>query len=182
MNQEEYKLTHLLPCSKGFIDILGTAEDVATLLNHHADSITTLDTVEFEGTNYYLHICKLGSNAFFGWVRADGYPIGRMFPERTSGTVSEFLQLLQEDPVMEASGLVPPGTRTIYCIALEGDAETGVEWYFNEVPRDAARGTLGAEKEVPFEMLVPANASNEEITKLADRAAWEKTYFPKDAT
>lgn len=163
------------PSSNGFDERMGTAEDVAAQLNHDADSTTTLQTVEMGGSDYDLRICKLGANAFFEWVGEDGDPVGDMFYERTSDTTHEFLKLFQQDAVTSQE------TRTIYCIALEGDAETGVEWYFNEVQRDAASGTLGAEKEVPFEMPVPANADNEEITKLADRAAWEKTYFPKDA-
>ena len=71
--------------------------------------------------------------------------------------------------------------KTIYCIALEGNGPTGVDWYSTRAERDAAKGTTGAEQEVLFEMPVPKRATHAQITDLADQAAWAKTYFPKEA-
>lgn len=175
------RLTQLLPSSNGFIENMGTAEDVAARLNHDAHSITTLHTAEYEDTDYDLRICKVGSDAFFEWVNQDGDPVGDMFYERTPDTVSEFFSLLQANEAPEKATEEAVETVTIYCIALEGNRETGVNWYFDKAERDAARGTLGADIEVLFEMSVPGNAGPGKITKLADRAAWDKSYLPKEA-
>lgn len=67
--------------------------------------------------------------------------------------------------------------RKIYCIALEGEMETGVNWYAKKTNRDAARGYTGAETEIAFTIVVPRAATLDEITQLADRAAWDKTYI-----
>lgn len=70
--------------------------------------------------------------------------------------------------------------KNVFCIALEGNGPTGVDWYRYKENRELAKGTTGAEKEVYFDLQVPVNASDEEITDLADDAAWNKTHFPRD--
>ncbi len=63
--------------------------------------------------------------------------------------------------------------KTIYCIAIKGDgAGGGVYWYDTEKAREAAMGSSTATEDVSFELSVPANASDDEITELADSAAW----------
>lgn len=64
----------------------------------------------------------------------------------------------------------------IYCIALEGEGPTGVNWYYNRTKRDLALGTTGADEEVAFEVRVDDNATYDQITKEADDAAWEKDW------
>ena len=66
--------------------------------------------------------------------------------------------------------------KTVYCIALEGNAITGSEWRASKADRDAILGTLGAEIEICFELEVPNNATPEQITNLVDEAAWLQTY------
>lgn len=67
--------------------------------------------------------------------------------------------------------------KTIYCIALEGNGPTGVDWFFVKKARDEALGTTGADEEIAFSIEVPNKASRDKITDLADRAAWEKSYL-----
>lgn len=43
--------------------------------------------------------------------------------------------------------------------------------------RDQALGTTGAGSEVPFEIMVPLNLTDRQITALADDAAWSKSYL-----
>lgn len=66
--------------------------------------------------------------------------------------------------------------KTIYCIALEGEGATGVDWFYQADKREDAAGTTGATEEVMFEIEVPEHATHAEITELADAAAWEKSY------
>lgn len=66
--------------------------------------------------------------------------------------------------------------KTVYCIALEGNAITGSEWRPTKEERDALLGTLGAEEEICFELEVPNRASRAQITDLVDEAAWLQTY------
>lgn len=70
--------------------------------------------------------------------------------------------------------------KTVYCIALEGDQVTGVNWYYSDNTRDDCLGSTGAELEVPFNLIVPVGASSDEITDLADQAGWNKSYLPKE--
>jgi hypothetical protein len=68
-------------------------------------------------------------------------------------------------------------TKTIFCIALEGDGVTGVDWFAMECDRKKALGNTGATEEVPFEIQVPLNLTDKQITALADDAAWTKSYL-----
>ncbi|VVE35698.1 hypothetical protein [Pandoraea terrigena] len=70
-------------------------------------------------------------------------------------------------------GTSPIGARTVYCAALEGDTVGGVDWYPNASTRAEKHHD---QKDVWFDLHVPEGASNDEITALADRAAWEKWY------
>lgn len=69
--------------------------------------------------------------------------------------------------------------RTVYCIALEGEWDTGVDWYDKREDREAAKGKTGAEKEIYFTMEVPDDADDDEVTLLVDTAAWEMEYTPE---
>lgn len=69
--------------------------------------------------------------------------------------------------------------RTVYCIALAGEATTGSEWFFKREDRDAAKGTTGAEYEIYFTMEVDHALNHEEITVSVDRAEWDGTYTPE---
>lgn len=87
----------------------------------------------------------------------------------------------QEDAdgyVRECKQLSTKQVRTVFCIALDGNANTGSNWYDKEMDRDAATGTTGATEEIVFNLEVPALASTEEITKAVDDAAWTKSYTP----
>lgn len=72
----------------------------------------------------------------------------------------------------------PGATKIVFCIALEGDGPTGVDWYRTAEERDAASGSTGATTEIRFNLRVPAEASKEDVDRLADVAAWEKSYIP----
>jgi hypothetical protein len=152
-----------------------TASAVAD--KHHAtkDSATTISTVSFEGTTYELRICSIGADAYFEWIDDQGDPIGDMFYELTPKVNSEFIELMTNAVPARADV-----TKTVYCIALEGDAETGSDWFSSKVARDLRLGATGAELEVPFEMPVPFAATHQEITDLVDSAAWDKTFFPPE--
>ena len=67
-------------------------------------------------------------------------------------------------------------TKTVFCIALEGNWATGSDWYYKQEDRDAAIGNTGAEHDIPFAMKVPFHANRAEITYLVDSAAWNKIY------
>jgi hypothetical protein len=62
--------------------------------------------------------------------------------------------------------------KTVYAIAMEGDAVTGCDWYDTPEAREAAAGRTGAEYEVHFEMEV---GSDDEcgITEEVDEACWD---------
>ncbi|WP_321907942.1 hypothetical protein [Burkholderia cepacia] len=65
------------------------------------------------------------------------------------------------------------GTKTVYCVAIEGESFGSVNWY-----HDAANRTeeyLG-DDHVFFDLDVPEGATKEEITSLAELAAWEMWY------
>lgn len=72
--------------------------------------------------------------------------------------------------------------KTVYCIALEGNAVTGVDWYDTDEAREKAKAKTGAEQEIYFTLEVPDEASDDEITDLVDDAAWNKTYEQKAGT
>ncbi|MBB5546583.1 hypothetical protein A8H39_01975 [Paraburkholderia fungorum] len=71
------------------------------------------------------------------------------------------------------NGKLSPTSQTVYCVAVEGGAVGGVDWY-----RDASRRAEKhrGEKDVWFDLDVPENSSKDEITALADHAAWGKWY------
>jgi hypothetical protein len=66
--------------------------------------------------------------------------------------------------------------KTLYCIALEGNGPTGVDWYDTRADRDAAATHTGAEEEIYFTLEVADGLNDDEMTELADDAAWEKDY------
>jgi hypothetical protein len=67
--------------------------------------------------------------------------------------------------------------KIVHCIALEGNGPTGVNWYHQHQAREDAKGTTGAEREVYFDLQVPPLATADQITELADDAAWSMTYI-----
>ncbi|WP_321935504.1 hypothetical protein [Paraburkholderia sp. J8-2] len=62
--------------------------------------------------------------------------------------------------------------KTIYCIAREGDVG-GVSWFATPEHRSSAQRFAG---DVDFDLDVPSGATRDEVSALADRAAWEKWY------
>lgn len=68
--------------------------------------------------------------------------------------------------------------KTIFCIALKGEGATEVDWYHYQENRDEAIGTNGSKSETPFELSVPKFATTDEITDLAEEAAWINSHFP----
>lgn len=70
--------------------------------------------------------------------------------------------------------------KKIYCLALEGEAITGVDWYADRSNRDSAIGTTGAEMEIQFDIQVLKTAAPSEITAAAEDAAWHKTYLTEE--
>lgn len=68
-------------------------------------------------------------------------------------------------------------TKTVFCMALDGEGVTGVNWYAMKSDRDQALSTTGATEEIAFEIQVPLNLTGEQITKLVDEAAWDKSYL-----
>ena len=70
----------------------------------------------------------------------------------------------------------------IYCIALEGGAIGGVNWYYRKEDRDAALGKTGARIEVEFSMTVPDGSEHDEIDSLADDFYWNKLYLGRPDT
>lgn len=88
---------------------------------------------------------------------------------------------LAAQSVLPKESKTPTDVKTIYCIALEGNQVTGVNWYHSAGSRDEMLGATGAEIEITFEMTVPVTANADEITDLADQAAWNKTYVPSGA-
>jgi hypothetical protein len=72
-----------------------------------------------------------------------------------------------------ASEKSPGPTQTVYCVALEGETAGGVDWYRDAASRSAKRHDA---TDVCFDLDVPQGASRDEITALADQAAWGKWY------
>lgn len=70
---------------------------------------------------------------------------------------------------------------TIYCIAMDGEGPTGVDWFWRQNVRDSKLGRTGAEIEVPFEIRVPSDFTYDQTTEAADDAAWNKTYLKEAA-
>jgi hypothetical protein len=64
-------------------------------------------------------------------------------------------------------------TKTVYCIARESDSVTGVDWFSDRQQRALAEDLDG---DVCFNLDVPYDASVDEITRIADDAAWNKLY------
>lgn len=67
----------------------------------------------------------------------------------------------------------PDGTKTVYCVTIEGESFGSVSWYHDAVNRTEAY--LG-DDHVFFDLDVPEGATKEEIGSLADLAAWETWY------
>lgn len=78
-------------------------------------------------------------------------------------------------------------TKTVYVIAMEGEAATGCDWHDTREARDARSGRTGAEYEVHFELEVDPGQDHEEsddtddaaqkainnITVQVDHACWD---------
>lgn len=63
-------------------------------------------------------------------------------------------------------------TKTVFCIALEGGVG-GVDWY-DDISRLAAHPHN--KNDIYFYLDVPVDATDTDVTDLADTAAWEKWY------
>lgn len=69
-----------------------------------------------------------------------------------------------------------PATRTVYCLAIEGEAVGGVDWFYAQADRDHAAEDRTEDE--PFDLVVPGTATREQITALADDAAWRRERAP----
>ncbi|VWC80321.1 hypothetical protein BLA39750_01148 [Burkholderia lata] len=67
----------------------------------------------------------------------------------------------------------PAGTRTVFCVTIEGESFGSVNWYHDAANRTEAY--LG-DDHVFFDLDVPEGATKEEIGALAELAAWETWY------
>lgn len=79
--------------------------------------------------------------------------------------------------------------RTIYCVAFDPDTKAdgsvgGVDWYAQPEAAHQRYAELLADPDYNndrltlFDLKVPANASSDELTDLADGAAWGEFYRP----
>ncbi|PNE59796.1 hypothetical protein A8H39_01220 [Paraburkholderia fungorum] len=70
-----------------------------------------------------------------------------------------------------------PEAKTVYCIERKAFGVGGVDWFVDEKDRAASPGD---DQGIWFDLDVPASASKDDITRLADAAMWEKSYQGND--
>lgn len=72
-----------------------------------------------------------------------------------------------------------PETKTVYCIERKAFGVGGVDWFYDAKKRVTSQGDA---QDIWFDLDVPASASKDEITDLADQAMWGKSYLGGSAT